>query len=155
VKIFATDVDVAAVERARQGVYAPKEMEPVPERLRSRYFEVVNDHYSFAKDLRRSVIFGVNDLISDAPISRLDLLTCRNTLTDSNSETQAGGMRRLHLALAGDGVLVLGKSELLLTSTDGFAPIELPMRIFRKVPVARVREPLQMLAGQPLRPRRH
>jgi two-component system CheB/CheR fusion protein len=155
VKIFATDVDVAAVDRARQGVYTPKEMEPVPEPLRGRYFEVVNDHYSFAKDLRRSVIFGVNDLISDAPISRLDLLTCRNTLIYFNSETQAGVMRRLHLALAGDGVLVLGKSELLLTFTDGFGPIDLPLRIFRKVPVARVREPLQILAGQPPRPRRH
>jgi two-component system CheB/CheR fusion protein len=85
----------------------------------------------------------------------LDLLTCRNTLIYFNSETQAGVMRRLHLALAGDGALVLGKSELLLTFTDGFAPVDLPLRIFRKVPVARVREPLQMLAGQPPRPRRH
>jgi two-component system, chemotaxis family, CheB/CheR fusion protein len=154
VKIFATDVDANAIDRARQGVYTPKQIEPVPPALRERYFEMVNGNYSFAKDLRRSVIFGVNDLISDAPISRLDLLTCRNTLIYFNSETQLRVMRRLHLALADDGVLLLGKSELLLTFTEWFVPIELPLRVFRKVPAARVRETLPVLAGQPPRARR-
>jgi len=156
VKIFATDVDSDAVDRARQGIYSSKQVEPVPERLRERYFERVNGQFSFTKDLRRSVIFGVNDLLTDAPISRLDLLTCRNTLIYFNAETQAGVMRRLHLALAEDGVLVLGKSELLLTFTEGFAPEDLALRVFRKVPIPRARDLLQMqaLAGQALRPRR-
>ena len=156
VKIFATDVDADAVDRARQGIYTSKQIEPVPERLRERYFEPVNGQFSFTKDLRRSVIFGVNDLLSDAPISRLDLLACRNTLIYFNAETQAGVMRRLHHALAEDGVLVLGKSELLLTFTEGFAPEDLALRIFRKVPIPRARDLLQMqaLAGQALRPRR-
>jgi two-component system, chemotaxis family, CheB/CheR fusion protein len=154
VKIFATDIDGDAVDRARQGIYAAKELEPVPEELRGRYFEAVDDQFSFSKDLRRSVIFGVNDLISDAPISRLDLLACRNTLIYFNAETQAGVMRRLHLALAEGGILVLGKSELLLTFTEGFAPVDLPLRIFRKVRVARLREPLQVLTGAALRARR-
>jgi two-component system, chemotaxis family, CheB/CheR fusion protein len=155
VKIFATDVDGDAIDRARQGVYTAKELGPVPEELRERYFEAVDDQFSFSKDLRRSVIFGVNDLISDAPISRLDLLACRNTLIYFNAETQTGVMRRLHLALAEGGILVLGKSELLLTFTEGFVPIDLPLRIFRKVRVARLREPLQVLAGAALRARRH
>jgi two-component system, chemotaxis family, CheB/CheR fusion protein len=156
VKIFATDVDVDAVDRPRQGIYSGKQIEPVPEQLRERYFEPVNDQFSFTKELRRSVIFGINDLLSDAPISRLDLLTCRNTLIYFNAETQAGVMRRLHLALAEDGVLVLGKSELLLTFTEGFAPEDLALRIFRKIPIPRARDLLQMqaLAGQALRPRR-
>jgi two-component system CheB/CheR fusion protein len=148
VKIFATDVDTDAVASARQGVYSPKQVEPVPQALRERYFEAVNGHYSFTKELRRSVIFGVNDLIGDAPISRLDLLTCRNALIYFNSETQLGVMRRMHAALAEDGVLVLGKSELLLTFAEGFVPVELPLRVFRKVPVLRVHEPLRALAGQ-------
>ncbi len=150
VKIFATDVDPDAVARARQGIYNPKQIEPVPEALRGRYFEPVNGHFSLIKDLRRSVIFGVNDLIGDAPISRLDLLTCRNTLIYFNSETQSGVMRRLHVALADDGVLVLGRSELLLSFAEGFTPVDLPLRVFRKVVVPRIREPLQVLAGQVL-----
>jgi two-component system, chemotaxis family, CheB/CheR fusion protein len=154
VKIFATDVDTVAVDRARQGIYSIKEVEPVPEGLRARYFEVVDDRFSFSKDLRRAVIFGVNDLITDAPISRLDLLACRNTLIYFNSETQSGVMRRLHLAVAEGGVLVLGKSELLLTFTEGFAPVDLSLRVFRKVHVSRVRDPLHLLAGQTQRARR-
>jgi len=156
VKIFATDVDSDAIGRARQGTYDSKQVEPVPELLRDRYFERVNGQFSFTKDLRRSVIFGVNDLLSDAPISRLDLLTCRNTLIYFNAEAQAGVMRRLHLALNKDGILVLGKSELLLTFTEGFSPEDLSLRIFRQVPIPRPRELLQLqaLAGQALRPRR-
>ncbi len=144
VKIFATDVDADAVDQARQGVYTAKQVEAVPEALRARYFESVNGGFSFTKELRRAVIFGVNDLVRDAPISRLDLLTCRNTLIYLNSETQAGVMRRLHLALEEDGVLVLGKSELLLTYTDGFIAQDLPLRVFRKAPMPRGRDLLQV-----------
>jgi two-component system CheB/CheR fusion protein len=155
VKIFATDLDVGAIDRARQGVYTAKQAEAVPEPLRARYFDAVDGHYSFVKDLRRSVIFGINDLIGDAPISRLDLLVCRNTLIYFNSATQVGVMSRLHHALAENGVLVLGKSELLLTFTEGFAPLDLPLRVFRKVPVVRPRDSLQALVGQVGRARRH
>ena len=45
-----------------------------------KYFEQTGDKYTVNKDLRRQVIFGRNDLVQDAPISRIDLLTCRNTL---------------------------------------------------------------------------
>ena len=156
VKIFATDIDGDAVERARQGTYTPKQIEAVPPAFVERYFEAVGEQYSFTKDLRRAVIFGVNDLVSDAPISRLDLLTCRNTLIYFNAETQTGVMRRLHLALADDGILVLGKSELLLTFNDGFVAEDLPLRVFRKLPVVRPRDALQMhlVGGNQLRPRR-
>jgi two-component system CheB/CheR fusion protein len=155
VKIFATDADADAVDRARQGIYTTTQIEPVPEPFRERYFEPVNGQHSFTKELRRSVIFGVNDLIRDAPISRLDLLTCRNTLIYFNAETQAGVMRRLHLALRDDGILVLGKSELLLTLTEGFVPEDLPLRVFRKVPIPRARDllPAPAPAGQAPRAR--
>jgi two-component system CheB/CheR fusion protein len=156
VKIFATDVDTMAVDKARQGIYGAKQIGAVPEALRERYFEPINGQFSVTKELRRAVIFGVNDLISDAPISRLDLLTCRNTLIYFNAETQSGVMRRLHLALAEEGVLVLGKSELLLTFTEGFVPEDLTLRVFRKVPITRARDLLQTqpLGAHGVRPRR-
>src|SRR6266542_1199907 len=61
-----------------------------PPALLERYFEVSGNRYVFRKDLRRSVIFGRNDLVQDAPISRIDLLVCRNTLMYFNAETQRG-----------------------------------------------------------------
>ena len=75
---------------------------------------------SFRKDLRRVVIFGRNDLVQDAPISRIDLLVCRNTLMYFNAETQARILRRFHFALRRDGVLFLGKAEMLLSHAELF-----------------------------------
>ena len=64
-------------------------MEPIPAPLLERYFEQGDQRFTFHRELRRTVIFGRNDLTQDAPISRIDLLTCRNTLMYFNAETQA------------------------------------------------------------------
>ncbi len=82
-----------------------------------RYFARDGDRYIFDKELRRSVIFGRHDLIHDAPISRVNLLMCRNTLMYFNTEAQGRILARLHFALADDGVLFLGKAEMLLDAS--------------------------------------
>src|SRR4051794_20377509 len=68
VKIYATDVDEDALTTARHAIYTAKQVETVPEELRARYFEPADQRMAFRKDLRRAVIFGRNNLISDAPI---------------------------------------------------------------------------------------
>jgi two-component system CheB/CheR fusion protein len=133
VKIYATDVDEAALDQARQGAYAPRQIEPVPAGDLERFFERTDQRYVFRKDLRRSVIFGRNDLVQDAPISRIDLLACRNTLMYFTAETQAQILRRFHFALDPQGYLMLGKSEMLITRSDLFSPVEIKQRVFRKV----------------------
>ena len=115
VKIYATDVDEESLAQARQSIYTEKQMEPVPAAWRKKYFESSGGRFIFRNDLRRSVIFGRHDLISDAPISRLDLLVCRNTLMYFNSEAQGRILARLHFALNDSGFLFLGKAEMLLT----------------------------------------
>jgi two-component system, chemotaxis family, CheB/CheR fusion protein len=140
VKIYATDVDEEALAQARQGSYAVKEVEMVPPERLERYFDLLNGRYVFRGDLRRAVIFGRNDLIEDAPISRLDLLVCRNTLMYFNAEAQARILERFHFAVNGDGngngVLFLGRAEMLLTHSHLFTPLELKHRVFAKVPPA-------------------
>src|SRR4051794_24693605 len=135
VKIYATDVDEEALAQARHASYAPADLEDVPADLVERYFEPVNgsDRLAFRKDLRRCIIFGRNDLVQDAPISRIDLLACRNTLMYFTAETQAQVLRRFHFALDDDGVLMLGKSEMLISHNDLFTPVDLKRRVFRKV----------------------
>ena len=132
VKIYATDVDEEALAQARAAAYEPRAVESVPVPLLERYFELVGNRYVFDKDLRRAVIFGRNDLVKDAPISRVDLLVCRNTLMYLNAETQRNVMGRLHFALAPDGVLFLGHAEMLLSHSDKFTPLDLKQRIFRR-----------------------
>jgi two-component system CheB/CheR fusion protein len=132
VKIYATDVDEQALSDARAAVYEARAVESVPKDFLERYFEHNGGRYAFRKDLRRAVIFGRNDLVKDAPISRVDLLTCRNTLMYMNGETQRNVLGRLHYALAPHGMLFLGHAEMLLTHTDRFAPMSLDARVFRK-----------------------
>jgi len=80
------------------------------------------------------VIFGRLDLIQDAPISRIDLLACRNTLMYFNAETQARILERFHYALSDRGFLFLGKAETLMMYNEAFIPVDLKRRIFAKVP---------------------
>lgn len=134
VKIYATDVDEEALSQARHATYSQRDLELLPTGFQERYFELLGDRYTFRADLRRIVIFGRHDLVQDAPISRLDLLVCRNTLMYFNAEAQSRILSRLHFALHDTGVLFLGKAEMLLTHTDLFTPINLSHRIFAKVP---------------------
>ncbi|MGV0625435.1 CheR family methyltransferase [Mycolicibacter minnesotensis] len=132
VKIYATDVDEDALSEARAATYDARAAESVPPQYLDRYFEQVNGRYVFHKDLRRAVIFGRNDLVRDAPISRVDLLVCRNTLMYMNAETQRSVLSRLHFALSAQGTLFLGHAEMLLSHSDRFTPLSLKHRIFRK-----------------------
>jgi two-component system, chemotaxis family, CheB/CheR fusion protein len=133
VKIYATDIDEDALNYARQASYNERETRGLPDFYRDRYFDLVNGRYVFTPDLRRSVIFGRNDLTSDAPISRIDILLCRNTLMYLNAETQARVVSRLGFALRQNGVLFLGKAEMLLNHATIFDPIDLKRRFFRRV----------------------
>ena len=132
VKIYATDVDEDALAIARQATYSDKEIAGVPEEFQRKYFEPSGARFAFHKDLRRCVIFGRNDLVQDAPISRIDLLTCRNTLMYFNAEAQGRIVSRLGFALKPHGVLFLGKAEMLLNHAQTFEPIDLKRRFFRK-----------------------
>jgi two-component system, chemotaxis family, CheB/CheR fusion protein len=146
VKIYATDVDEEALQSARSAVYPAKAVEAIPREALDRYFERYDNRYVFRQDLRRTVIFGRNDLVQDAPISRIDLLVCRNTLMYFNAETQAQILRRFNFALDAEGVLVLGKSEMLITHGDLFQPLDLKRRVFRKVPIGTLRDRLHFAA---------
>jgi two-component system CheB/CheR fusion protein len=142
VKIYATDVDEEALSEARQATYPTGQLASVPEDLLGTYFAPVNggDGLAFRKDLRRCVIFGRNDLVQDAPISRIDLLACRNTLMYFNSEQQARIVQRLHLALNPTGVLFIGKAETLWSHSSLFQATDLKRRFFRKIPAESFRD---------------
>jgi two-component system, chemotaxis family, CheB/CheR fusion protein len=150
VKIYATDVDEDALNEARQARYTDKHVDGVPPELLERYFERNGQGdgqgYVFSKELRRSVIFGRHDLIQDAPISRIDLLVCRNTLMYLNSDTQSNVLARFSFALREGGYLFLGKAEMLLAHSNLFTAVDLKRRVFRKVPGATLRERLMVLA---------
>jgi two-component system, chemotaxis family, CheB/CheR fusion protein len=133
VKIYATDLDEDALNRARAANYSEKEISHIGPDLLNKYFESKDSTFTFHKELRRCIVFGRHELIHDAPISRVDLLLCRNILMYFNSETQSQILNRLHFALNDQGYLMLGKAEMLLTHAHLFTPVDYKQRVFKKI----------------------
>jgi two-component system, chemotaxis family, CheB/CheR fusion protein len=137
VKIYATDIDLDALAQARAAVYTEKSLADVSEAHRNTYFapDVHRRGSVVIPSLRRTIVFGRLDLTRDPPISRVDLLACRNTLMYLNAETQSFVVPRLHYALRGGGYLFLGRAEMVLRGGAGrFSPVSLKHRIFVATP---------------------
>ncbi|HLM19709.1 MAG TPA: CheR family methyltransferase [Acidimicrobiia bacterium] len=143
VKVYATDIDDEALAEARAATFTEKALEAVPEELRGQYFEETTRGVSFRSDLRRNVIFGRHDLLRDAPISRLDLLVCRNTLMYFTADSQNAVVDRFRFALERGGYLFLGRAETLLTHSRTFRPLQLQLRIFETVTEQRSQQSLE------------
>jgi two-component system CheB/CheR fusion protein len=133
VKIYATDVDEEALSDGRHGIYPASRLDNVPPELRERYFERIEQRFVVKPDLRRSVIFGRHDVVQDPPISRIDLLTSRNTLMYFTPDAQSRIIANFHFALRDGGFLFLGKSEMMLSRSSVFTPVDLKRRVFQKV----------------------
>jgi two-component system CheB/CheR fusion protein len=132
VKIYATDIDENALATARAGRYPAAALADVDPALVERWFTPDGGSLVVHPDLRSAVIFGRHDLIQDAPISRVSLLSCRNVLMYFNHETQTRVLDRLSFALADEGLLLLGRAEMLLTQADVFTPVDMSNRLFVK-----------------------
>ena len=132
VKIYATDLDDTALAKARLARYETKATDAVPENLRAEYFEDVNSGSTVRGDIRRSVVFGRNDLLSDPPISKVDLLLSRNTLMYFGSQAQHTVLSNFYFALGPGGFLFLGKAEALHSRTSLFLPVDLKHRVFTR-----------------------
>jgi two-component system, chemotaxis family, CheB/CheR fusion protein len=140
VKIYATDVDEEALADARLAMFTPRQVTSVPPELLAKYLEPADGRYVVQKELRRIVVFGRHDLLQDAPISRVNLLSCRNTLMYFNAEAQARVLERFEFALVPDGYLLLGKAEMLLGRAPELRPVDLKSRIFVRASRAAGRE---------------
>jgi two-component system CheB/CheR fusion protein len=132
IKIYATDVDESALAQGRHAAYPPKQVADVPDELRDKYFRSLNGDSVLRNELRRAVIFGRNDLVQDPPISRIDLLVCRNTLMYFGPQAQDRILSNFYFALNRRGLLMLGKAEAIHSRTNLFEPHNLKRRLFGK-----------------------
>ncbi len=146
IQIFASDIDRDAIDVARVGTYPASIVSDIsPERLK-RFFVMVDDsHYQIKKRLRESIVFSHQNLISDAPFSRLDFISCRNLLIYLEPEMQQKVIALFHFALSADGTLLLGPSETMGKTTDLFEPVSKKWRVYRKIGPSR-----QDLIGIPI-----
>jgi two-component system CheB/CheR fusion protein len=136
VQIFATDIDADAIEKARVGEYPESIAADItPERLR-RYFVKKNGLYKIKQEIREMVVYAEQNLISDPPFSRLDLISCRNVLIYLDTDLQKQLLPLFHFTLTPQGYLFLGSSETIGAAADLFVPVDNKWKIFqRKGPV--------------------
>jgi PAS domain S-box-containing protein len=133
IHIFASDIDEDALENARTGIY-PESIggDVSPERLR-RFFTKEGETYQINKQVRECVVFAIQNLISDPPFSKLDLISCRNLLIYLESDVQQKLISLFHFALKEGGYLFLGNSETIGPHEDLFKPVSKKWRIYQRI----------------------
>ena len=130
-KIFATDLDRDAVDKARNGLFRENITADVsPERLR-RFFHKEEHGYRVTKAIRETVLFAPQNLVMDPPLIKLDILTCRNLLIYLTPELQQKLFPLFHYSLNPGGVLFLGGAESIGNFTNLFSPVAGKSRLYR------------------------
>ncbi|HEY6863818.1 MAG TPA: chemotaxis protein CheB [Burkholderiales bacterium] len=149
IQLFATDLNGAALEKARAGIYPRTIVRDVsPERIR-RFFVETDGHYRVTKQIRDMCVFAQHNVLADPPFSRMDIITCRNLLIYLEPAMQQKILPLLHYALNPGGVLVLGSSETVGGFRDLFEVEDTKQKIFLKKPGSG--RPAPSLAGRDYR----
>jgi two-component system CheB/CheR fusion protein len=111
VRIFATDVSDGIIDKARSGTYAESAVTGVsPERLK-RFFSRCDSGYQINRPVREMCIFSRQNIARDSPLSRMDLISCRNLLIYFNASLQNRVLSTFAYSLKPSGCLLLGSSE--------------------------------------------
>lgn len=132
-QILASDADADAIAAAREGIYPVTIADDVsPERLAAHFIKEEGG-YRVAPELRSIVVFSVQDLLSDPPFSRLDMISCRNLLIYLAPEAQDRAMALFHFALSEGGLLLLGGAETVADSDGRFKQVSKSDRLYRHV----------------------
>ena len=136
IKVFGTDIDKDAIEKARAGIFSASiNSDVTPERLR-QFFVRDGEGYRIKKDIRDLVIFAAQNLLVDPPFTKLDMLCCRNFLIYVKAETQKKLLPLMHYALNPGGLLILGTAESIGGFEHLFSPLDRKWKIFQRTEVS-------------------
>jgi two-component system CheB/CheR fusion protein len=134
IQVFATDIDAEAIDKARAGVYPESITQDVSGARLKRFFVKEEHGFRIKKEIREMVVFAVQDVLRDAPFSKLDIVSCRNVLIYMGSALQKKVLPLFHYTLNPGGVLFLGTSETIGDSAGGFLATNAKWRIYERRP---------------------
>jgi two-component system CheB/CheR fusion protein len=134
VQVFATDIDADAIEQARTAFYPDSIAADVSSDRLNRFFKSEDSAYRLKKLIRDMVIFALQDVATDPPFSRIDLISCRNLLIYMSADLQRRVIPLFHYALNPEGYLFLGTSETIGEFGELFQPVNRRWKIFRRKP---------------------
>ena len=131
VKIFATDVDQTAIEKASNGKYSESIIADIPPKLLSKYFLRREDYFQVSQKIREMVVFAQHNLIKDPPFTNIHILSCRNVLIYLQPVLQKKILELFNFSLVKDGLLVLGTSESIGDMAEYFDVINAKSKLYR------------------------
>ncbi|MEG4229213.1 CheR family methyltransferase [Microcoleus sp. N9_B2] len=132
IQIYATDISESAIAIARRGFYTQAQVAHIsPQRL-NRFFVRVEGGYQIAQPVRELCVFAKQNLISDPPFSRMDLIACRNVLIYLGPPLQKKLLPIFHYGLRPAGFLLLGTSETVGDFSELFALFDKKNKIYTK-----------------------
>ncbi|KAA1259599.1 Aerobic respiration control sensor protein ArcB [Rubripirellula obstinata] len=131
-KMFATDVHRSSIEHAGRGVYAGDVLQGVDGERLEKYFIRRDDGFQVSPSIRKSIVFAPHNVLSDAPFTDLDLVSCRNMLIYFQGVAQNRSLSMFHYGLRKGGILLLGGSESPGELAGEFDVVQERSRIYRK-----------------------
>jgi two-component system, chemotaxis family, CheB/CheR fusion protein len=152
IRIFGTDLDDQAIQRARQGVYpASIAADVTPARLQRYFTRDGEDAFQVRKEIRDMLVFAPHNLLSDPPFVRLELLVCRNVLIYLQGDLQKKLLPTFHYSLRPEGLLFLGSSESAGAGEGLFELLDPRWKIFRRreAPVEWPHLPVRSVRSEP------
>lgn len=132
-KIFATDIDLEAIEFASRGTYNPEHLSDLDDKIKDEYFTKQNGKYTVNSSLRKQIVFARHNILKDPPFIKNDLVSCRNMLIYMNGILQRKVCQTLQFSLNTGGYLFLGPSEVPSQVRDAFDEVNSKWKIYRKV----------------------
>jgi two-component system CheB/CheR fusion protein len=131
-QIFATDLDIEAIEIARKGIFPASIADHIsPERLK-RFFLQTDDGYFINTEIREKVVFAQHNIIMHPPFTKIDILSCRNLLIYMEPALQKQMIGLFYYSLNPNGIMILGSSETLGTQSHLFTSLDLKWKIFKR-----------------------
>ena len=131
-QIFASDIDIDAIEKARKGLFPKNIIADVPTEKINNYFTVDGDYFRINSSIREMVIFAPQNVIKDPPFTKLDLVTCRNLLIYMEQDLQKKIITLFNYSLNPGGIMVLGTAETLGNQNNGFTELDAKLKIYKK-----------------------
>ena len=133
VKIFATDVDSAALSFAGKGVYKKDIEKDISAKRLKTFFTEDGEFYKVNSEIRKMVIFALHDLVKNPPYCNMHLISCRNLLIYMTPTLQKKIYLMLLFGLKKNGYLFLGLSENPVSILQNIKVVDKKWKIFKNI----------------------
>ena len=140
VKIFATDIDQAAIDTASKGIYSEEVMKVVASDRIKKFFIREGKNMRVTPLLRKLIVVAKHDIVKDPPFGQIDLLSCRNMLIYMDPALQKKIFQKFHFALNENGYLFLGPSENIGALRDVLEDVDKKWKIYKCISKGKIAE---------------